>query len=1382
VQVLADEMGLGKTLEVIALVLANRPATHPAGGAPAATAPAAGSPLLSGGTLVVCPPALLSQWRSEIAAHTAPGALRVEVYEGVHSLLPHLDDDGDDAGARPGGARRGRPGGAKRLTPAERELEFYERQQREYASLRGAPEGETAESVALRARVAARAAALAAADVVLTSFDVLQNEVHYTPESRSQRSMRAAKRYVPPECPLLLVAFHRVVADEAQMASPLSAAGGMLMRLAARHRWCVTGTPIGSARELADVQGLLAILGHNFGGAAEWRRLVAAPLRDGAAVAWLAEGGGAGGGREGTAARRAWRLLRRTLRPLVWRNSKDVVRLEHALPPRALHEARLAFQPGEAEFFEELLGRARGARAKQRALHTQLRHLDAELEASAAGAAAADARKRRRGVPAKLEAARAQEVAVLLELRLASTHPQLTQYWRSFGNAELQLGVGGALGMDEIMQRLVDKGAREQQDAERALCGHLVTLAMVLLGKTGRGAAAATAAAGDEDDDAAGSPSAKRRRRASQAAPSPEAQAEALALLELAYIVGEKGVGGLTFTIDTYRAAPEPEMLAEASWRAWKRVQISAAEHLTAAYRAAGRDFAPDSVYEHIESKVRKRARELRENADKELAKAESRAKAVRRRVDELAEAMARHAADAEAAGFPREWGAVGGNAAGWLAELQEQIEEQAVLERADLEDVGGVMGTRVAKALAAAEKRLGPEHGALEAHVQAARVGAAVRELSRALEGLAGDANEDHAALRWRMGELCAMLPAFKDKLLRSQHGSVLPTPWPKMREPAEPAEVAAEFAAEGAKGNVGAGPSGLASSTGVAAGTAEPSADSSDVAAAAWRQVADDRALAKAAAAEEGSNEPDFDMVLMLEAEPRHTEDAALLAAVGAEFIPAAGWRGHLRGYAFTTGAAGLGYYADAKAPAKLPLAERVHLCGQALLRALREHQPKLQRQCPPAAAAAFAACAPTAVEARFAAAAAQVELTRALRERHTAECALVLKLGVKEEVDAEVAAARAEAPFPLRAPEALRLKIEALKATAKDRRDRKAFMMNKLAEGKARTAAAAAGAPTTTTGANGAPTAAAATDEAAGPASPSVPGPAALRAARPSVDCPVCLKAIKTDARLFSECGHAFCLDCTNRLFTSAATAACPVCRKATHFRAVVRVAPGGGARDGGLACDPDALADTALQAASVQGAWSIKVAALVRRLAALAAAAPAEKALVFSTFPEALRLVGTALKANGIAHVELLGGGRGRAAKDALNAFREHDDVRVFLLSHRAGAQGLTLVRANHVFLLEPALDPAVEQQAVARVHRIGQARPVRVVRLLAGPVEEEVLRVQTRRQALFGEEHGGAAAGGDVTDDDGDVTAVAACALPGAVDADEAERLLDAVLG
>lgn len=71
-------------------------------------------------------------------------------------------------------------------------------------------------------------------------------------------------------------------------------------------------------------------------------------------------------------------------------------------------------------------------------------------------------------------------------------------------------------------------------------------------------------------------------------------------------------------------------------------------------------------------------------------------------------------------------------------------------------------------------------------------------------------------------------------------------------------------------------------------------------------------------------------------------------------------------------------------------------------------------------------------------------------------------------------------------------------------------------------------------------------------------------------------------------------------------------------------------------------------------------------------------------------------------------------------------------RVMLLAMSAGGAGLTLVQASHVFLLEPTIDPAIEQQAVARVHRIGQTKPVVCTRLLVSEsVEEAVLEVCQR---------------------------------------------------
>ncbi len=79
---------------------------------------------------------------------------------------------------------------------------------------------------------------------------------------------------------------------------------------------------------------------------------------------------------------------------------------------------------------------------------------------------------------------------------------------------------------------------------------------------------------------------------------------------------------------------------------------------------------------------------------------------------------------------------------------------------------------------------------------------------------------------------------------------------------------------------------------------------------------------------------------------------------------------------------------------------------------------------------------------------------------------------------------------------------------------------------------------------------------------------------------------------------------------------------------------------------------------------------KLEGLIRRLLHLARTAPGEKALVFSQFPEALRLAGKALDVAGLKHVSLDSGGR-VGVRAAVRAFSEDDSVRVFLLSLRTG---------------------------------------------------------------------------------------------------------------
>jgi SNF2 family DNA or RNA helicase len=88
---------------------------------------------------------------------------------------------------------------------------------------------------------------------------------------------------------------------------------------------------------------------------------------------------------------------------------------------------------------------------------------------------------------------------------------------------------------------------------------------------------------------------------------------------------------------------------------------------------------------------------------------------------------------------------------------------------------------------------------------------------------------------------------------------------------------------------------------------------------------------------------------------------------------------------------------------------------------------------------------------------------------------------------------------------------------------------------------------------------------------------------------------------------------------------------------------------------------------------------------------------------------------------------------------VEAFNSSDQAQVFLLSLRAAGTGLTLTRADYVFIFDPWWNPAVERQAIDRTHRIGQDKPVFAYRLVAqGTVEERVLALQAEKARLSAE--------------------------------------------
>ncbi|MDX1648730.1 MAG: DEAD/DEAH box helicase [Myxococcota bacterium] len=142
----------------------------------------------------------------------------------------------------------------------------------------------------------------------------------------------------------------------------------------------------------------------------------------------------------------------------------------------------------------------------------------------------------------------------------------------------------------------------------------------------------------------------------------------------------------------------------------------------------------------------------------------------------------------------------------------------------------------------------------------------------------------------------------------------------------------------------------------------------------------------------------------------------------------------------------------------------------------------------------------------------------------------------------------------------------------------------------------------------------------------------------------------------------------------------------------------------------------------------------------------------KALVFSQWTSLLDRIEPLLEARGIGFVRLDGATRDRG--EVVRRFQEPEGPPVFLISLKAGGTGLTLTEADHVFLVDPWWNPAVEDQAADRAHRIGQERPVLVHRLVAeDSVEERVLALQARKRELADAALEGAQAAGSLTRDD-----------------------------
>ncbi len=124
----------------------------------------------------------------------------------------------------------------------------------------------------------------------------------------------------------------------------------------------------------------------------------------------------------------------------------------------------------------------------------------------------------------------------------------------------------------------------------------------------------------------------------------------------------------------------------------------------------------------------------------------------------------------------------------------------------------------------------------------------------------------------------------------------------------------------------------------------------------------------------------------------------------------------------------------------------------------------------------------------------------------------------------------------------------------------------------------------------------------------------------------------------------------------------------------------------------------------------------------------------KVLIFSQFVKHLEIFKSYFERKNIPFAYLDGGTKDRA--EAVNYFKNNDDVRIFLISIKAGGVGLNLTEADYVFILDPWWNPAVEQQAIDRSHRIGQTRNVFIYKFITkDTVEEKIVALQNRKKSI-----------------------------------------------
>lgn len=159
-----------------------------------------------------------------------------------------------------------------------------------------------------------------------------------------------------------------------------------------------------------------------------------------------------------------------------------------------------------------------------------------------------------------------------------------------------------------------------------------------------------------------------------------------------------------------------------------------------------------------------------------------------------------------------------------------------------------------------------------------------------------------------------------------------------------------------------------------------------------------------------------------------------------------------------------------------------------------------------------------------------------------------------------------------------------------------------------------------------------------------------------------------------------------------------------------------------------CDHPAMVDK-----SNEECGSVKIDELVREVSENAGN---HKVLIFSQFTQMLQLIKDNFEKSGITYCYLDGKTPMKQRKEEVEKFQEDETIKTFLISLKAGGVGLNLTVADYVYIVDPWWNPAAEQQAIDRAHRIGQTRKVFAYKMICkDSVEERILKLQEKKKML-----------------------------------------------